>query len=238
MSYLVNVENAVTEIEIVGVASDNNAIVAGNGIHSLDVGNNVIDIIVTSSNGQVIRTYTIYVIRKQASNNANLKNISVTPGLLVPHFDVNIMNYTVNFVDNAPYGVVVMSEPEDVNARISGNGYYPLNTNHQTIDIVVTAEDGTTKTYTITVTSPISGINEIEENHRVIIYPNPVKREFFIKSDSVVKNIKIYNPSGICVKKETSINSNKIDISGLSSGLYFIYIYMENCSVIRKLIIS
>jgi hypothetical protein len=90
MSYAVYVENTVTEIEVSAAASDNNATIAGNGVYSLDVGSNEINIAVTASNGQTTRTYTIYVIRAYASNNANLKNITVEPGLLVPSFDANI----------------------------------------------------------------------------------------------------------------------------------------------------
>jgi hypothetical protein len=238
-SYVVNIENAVTEIEVFAVASDNNATITGNSVHALNVGSNKIDINVIASNEKTIKTYTIYAIRAHASNNADLKNINIEPGLLVPSFDANITNYTVNFTSEIPHGIIVTSEAADANANVSGNGYYPIDTNdNKPIDIVVTAEDGTTvKTYTITVnTEMINNINAVRIES-TIIYPNPTKHAFFIKSDYTPQSIEIYNQAGICVKKETTVDDNKIDVSDLSSGLYFICIYIENRSVIQKLII-
>jgi hypothetical protein len=131
-----------------------------------------------------------------------------------------------------------MSEAEDVNANVSGNGYYPINANDdKTIDIIVAAEDGVTlKTYTININTTLSNINELEIKN-TIIYPNPTKNAFFIKSDHAAKNIEIYNRFGICIKKKNVIKGSGIDVSELLPGIYFIYIYLENYPIIQKLII-
>lgn len=64
--YSLIVENEVTSIDISASAADTNASVSGRGSHSLSVGDNTINIVVTAEDGTT-RTYTINVVRKQAA---------------------------------------------------------------------------------------------------------------------------------------------------------------------------
>ena len=71
-----------------------------------------------------------------------------------------------------------------------------------------------------------SDIKKIEENN-ISIYPNPAKNIINIKIDSRlygIDNIEIYNISGKCVISTSIENYNKIDISNLKQGIYFVRI--------------
>lgn len=56
-------------------------------------------------------------------------------------------------------------------------------------------------------------------------YPNPVKNELNINSKSDVKNVSIYNVSGQLV---LNANSNKINTSALSTGVYVVRTELKN----------
>jgi len=62
------------------------------------------------------------------------------------------------------------------------------------------------------------------------IYPNPSFEYIKVKSLKGNKfvNWKIYNISGKCVMKGLNLNTGKIDISSLYSGIFFIQIFNEN----------
>jgi hypothetical protein len=63
----------------------------------------------------------------------------------------------------------------------------------------------------------------------LIIYPNPVNDILQISSESNVHNYKIMNIQGAVLKEGKPIE-NSIDVSNLSSGLYFLQMRLENGS--------
>jgi hypothetical protein len=74
----------------------------------------------------------------------------------------------------------------------------------------------------------------------VHLYPNPVKNELFIQSKNV-SNMIVYmidSKGSIITPASTILGDNKksFDISGCSPGIYFIYVQLENNSVVRKII--
>jgi len=158
-SYLVNVPYDITGIAVSATAEHQQATVLGNGYHSLNIGNNIINVTVTAENETTIKTYTINVVRADIGHNANLKSLTSDNGTLTPAFASSITNYTLN-VPNNTTGVVIIGEAFDENANVTGNGYYSLTSNNLTVNIVVTAEDGVvTKTYTINVVRADIGHN-------------------------------------------------------------------------------
>ena len=64
LDYNVTVENEVDELEINAKTEDSKALVVGNGIYKIEVGNNLIKLDVTAENGN-IKEYTINVLRKE-----------------------------------------------------------------------------------------------------------------------------------------------------------------------------
>jgi len=86
-----------------------------------------------------------------SSNNAYLKSLSVSGYSIQPGFSKGTTNYTLT-VPNATSSVTVNAGVEDSKASVTGTGKKSLKVGDNTIKVVVTAQDGTKKTYTITVT--------------------------------------------------------------------------------------
>jgi hypothetical protein len=148
--YTVNVANSVTSIAVTGTANHANATVSGNETNkSLVVGNNVVSITVTAENGTTTKTYTVTVVRA-ASNDATLNGLTVSVGKLEPAFDFVTTSYTVN-VSNSATSIDVNGTANHAAATVSGNGTKPLDEGSNPVYIIVTAENGTIKTYTVTV---------------------------------------------------------------------------------------
>ncbi|RKP43937.1 hypothetical protein D7Z26_27045 [Cohnella endophytica] len=94
------------------------------------------------------------------SNNANLSSLQASQGTLTPAFASNKTSYTV-YVSNATTSIKFTPQTEDAAATLilnedsvlSGDEItVPLEVGNNIVTIEVTAQDSTTKTYTITVT--------------------------------------------------------------------------------------
>jgi gliding motility-associated-like protein len=172
-AYTELVGNTVTGITVTPTGSDANAviIVNGNPVTSgsasaavpLNVGANVITIHLVAPDGAP-KDYTVTVTRAMpaASTDANLLSLSVTPGTLTPAFTQATAAYSVA-VGNGTTGIRVTASSSDANATITVNstvvasgvqsGIINLNVGSNTINVLITAEDGVAqKMYTITVT--------------------------------------------------------------------------------------
>ena len=179
--YTAIVSNSISSITVTPTKSDANAniqvrvnggtyasVTSGSASSSLslNVGSNTIDVKVTAQDGSTIKTYTLTLTR-QASSNANLSALTISSGTLSPSFILSTFSYNVSVI-NSVSSVTVTPTKSDANASIQvrvNNGSYAnvtsgtassalgLNVGSNTIDVKVTAQDGTTiQTYTITVT--------------------------------------------------------------------------------------
>ncbi len=70
-------------------------------------------------------------------------------------------------------------------------------------------------------TNPYLGLGDVTKN-TVAVYPNPVSDVFNINSDKTISKILIYNTAGQMVKSFDSLRENKIVVSGLADGNYFV----------------
>lgn len=84
------------------------------------------------------------------SSNANLKNLGINPNDF-KGFKSGTTAYNVT-VPNDIEQVKVYATAQDSKSKITGTGNKKLTVGKNKLDVVVTAEDGTTKTYTINVT--------------------------------------------------------------------------------------
>ncbi|BBI36612.1 cadherin-like beta sandwich domain-containing protein [Cohnella abietis] len=131
----------------------------------LNVGSNSIVVTVTAQDG-TMKSYTITATRA-ASTVATLSGLSLSSGAFSPTFNVNTIAYTSTAansyssvtvtptVTNANATVTVSVNSGTATTVVSGQSSAPLalNTGSNVINVVVTAQDGTTtKTYKITVT--------------------------------------------------------------------------------------
>ncbi len=171
-TYTTSVSNATASVKVTPTTQDANATVKVNGVTvasgaasgsiALAVGQNTINTVVTAQDGTTTRTYSITVTR--VSNNASLSTIALTPYSSLTNTGTigSTTTYTTS-VSNATTSVKVTATAQDANATIKVNGTtvasgtasgsIALVVGSNTINTVVTAQDGTTThTYSITVT--------------------------------------------------------------------------------------
>lgn len=85
-----------------------------------------------------------------ASGNNNLSSLSISPGTLSPGFSAGTTSYSAS-VSNSTTSVAVSATAADGKARVAVWGNTGLDVGNNTITVQVTAENGSKKTYTITV---------------------------------------------------------------------------------------
>ena len=111
---------------------------------------------------------------EKKSNVNTLASLTVSAGELSPAFDGNNTNYEVN-VDAKVTSITVDAKATDAKASVSGTGEHALQVGANTLQVVCKAEDGSTKTYTITV--------NVDETPQVYLKLNKQKL-------GVVRNVK------------------------------------------------
>ncbi|MEK3724931.1 cadherin-like beta sandwich domain-containing protein [Paenibacillus sp. FSL H8-0034] len=168
-SYASTVASGVSNATVTASVYDSNAMITVNGdpvisgqassAINLNVGSNVIPIVVTAQNGTT-KTYSITVNRAAASSNADLSSLTLSSGTLNPAFASGTTDYA-STVASGVSSITVTSSVYDSNATMTVNGTpvvsgqassaINLNVGSNVIPIVVTAQNGTTKTYSITV---------------------------------------------------------------------------------------
>ncbi|WP_082389452.1 InlB B-repeat-containing protein [Lysinibacillus sp. ZYM-1] len=103
------------------------------------------------------------------SNNANLSDLVLSPGTLIPNFKDSIVDYQVNVAHDVE-SIDVTPTAANSSATLTLNGALitngqlttiPLNKGNNTITIVVTAENGVTKTYTLTVKRALPTLQQV-----------------------------------------------------------------------------
>lgn len=108
------------------------------------------------------------------SNVNTLASLTVSAGELSPAFDGNNTNYEVN-VDAKVTSITIDAKAIDAKASVSGTGEHALQVGANTLQVVCKAENGSTKTYTITV--------NVDETPQVYLKLNKQKL-------GVVRNVK------------------------------------------------
>ena len=158
-SYVVNVENSVSLVEVKATANDSKATVSGKvGKQKLQVGSNKIDITVLAENKKDKKVYTITIIRKDESGNVgDLNNDNTLSTLTVAGYDIsfdpNVEKYTLKLdemIDHLDLDAIAANEAAAV--IILGNE--KLSPGLNIITIEVTSEAGEVRTYKIEVILP------------------------------------------------------------------------------------
>ncbi|QYR21257.1 S-layer homology domain-containing protein [Paenibacillus sp. sptzw28] len=137
----------------------------------LSVGVNTIKVVVTAEDGTT-KTYTITVTRASSSN-ADLNGLTLSSGTLSPAFTAGTTDgYTSSVANSVSSTTVTATVYDSAHATVTASVYnseglvtgpitltsgtasdsLPLSVGINTIKVVVTAQDGTTQTYTVTVT--------------------------------------------------------------------------------------
>lgn len=173
-SYSANVAYTVGAVSVTPIVSQGNATVKVNGVTvatgsasaviAINVGANVITTVVTAQDGVTTKTYTLNITRAKSAD-ADLSALTLSTGILSPNFISSTTAYTA-IVGNSVTGITLIPTHSDAAAVIKINGntvsngsaspVIPLTVGANSISIQVTAADGSTKTYTVSVTRAIA----------------------------------------------------------------------------------
>lgn len=151
------------------------------------------------------------------SNNANLSNLGIKPNDF-KGFKASKTSYDVT-VPNDVEKITVYATAQDNKAKIKGNESQKLKVGKNTLNVVVTAEDGTQKTYTINVTREEA--NQTDENTSNTTNnetSSEKTQESQSETNSDLKNLSI---KGYTLNPAFSPNvyEYKVDVNGDASSL-------------------
>ena len=171
-SYTASVANSVSQTTVTPTVNDSGASYViklggttdADGTVSLGVGENVITIEVTAEDNQNTRTYAVAVTRAAStttepeSSDASLSSLTLS-GVNFGTFDSTTTSYTARVANSVSQTIVTPTANNSGASYViklggvtDADGTISLSVGSNVITIVVTAQDGTTRTYRITVT--------------------------------------------------------------------------------------
>lgn len=219
-NYSMKVRNNITSLNVTAIPNNNEAQVVISGNKNWKEGNNTVTIKVTAEDGTV-NTYIVNVERASSNNNTrtdNKSNDNYLKSLTIksshemePSFnkDVNTYNIKVPYeVEKLDLSYITNNEKSKV--EITGNEDFKVGSVN-TVEIKVTAEDGSVRIYSLNVTrSTASSKTDLKDItiDNVIITPNfdPNNQEYTAKVDG--------NTDKLDIKATPSDSSSKVEIIG------------------------
>lgn len=159
--YTHEVPNSVSEITVTATPVKGARVTSGTGKVTLKEGNNEIKVNVMAEDGKTTQTYTLTIKRRtadeensqtQGDSDASLKSLGIKPDKYdFSGFKKDKTQYSVQ-VPKDVEEIEVYAEATSDKAKVTGAGKTQLKNGKNTIVVQVTAENGTTQTYTIEVT--------------------------------------------------------------------------------------
>jgi len=141
-------ESKADSLNITATVEDSKAKVNGTGSKKINYGKNTYSVVVTAENGSK-KTYTITVTKPDNRSKDNtLSSLSASP--LDLKFNKNTTSYSFK-VEHSVNSINISAKTTDSKASVSGTGTKTLKDYVNTFNVVVKAENGSTKTYTIKV---------------------------------------------------------------------------------------
>jgi hypothetical protein len=163
----------------------------------------------SSNSAQKSNTSNTTTKTKAKSSNANLSNLGMDPNDFTG-FSENKTSYDVTVPNNVTQ-VEIYATKKDSKASLTGTGIKKLQEGQNTANVIVTAEDGTTKTYTI-------NIKRLSKNEK-----QDTTENLDAKSSSNSKDLELSNLEIEGVNLEPSFESStykyEISIKGEQSNL-------------------
>ena len=135
----------------VSISGDSNAVLNGSyvdvgGSRQISVSNKQ----VSSNNSSSSTTTTVQEPEEKKSSEKNLSSLSVSEGTLSPKFSAGTTTYKVDLTSDVEK-LTISAKAKDSKAKVSGTGEKELKIGENNFTVTVTAEDGSKKTYTISV---------------------------------------------------------------------------------------
>lgn len=99
--------------------------------------------------------------------------------------------------------------------------------------------DSLAKWFVVSPENPGTGIASVKENH-CVIYPNPASEYVDIQSDIYISEIRLFAEDGRLVWSKNNMNTlnERISLSALSTGLYFVQITDYKGNIVKKKVIK
>ena len=220
-TYSVSASSDMNFVSIKASAMDENATISGTGTKELVSGINHFEIVVTAEDGS-INTYNIDITKDVSSNNY-LANLVPSQGSLTPIFDKDVLEYTLEL----SYEVDMLSftaTPESNLSKINGIEASIVPEGKSTRLIIVTAEDGSVKTYKVNVmreTASETRLNSLEIAGYL----------FEFDSDTFTYNIQVSNSKKVlleseitAIPKDENATVNMMGDLNLVDGIINIYV--------------
>lgn len=185
-------------ISISATPADSKASVSGTGTKNLVYGLNSFNVVVTAENGST-KTYALSINRNDPrSSNNYLSGITLSSGELT--FNKDTGEYIVT-VENNVTSITIDAALEDAKSTLVGTGTYDLSVYDNLFELVVTAENTTTRTYKLNILrkDELGFSRELsKENHLselsiegLDIGFNPEIQDYFINVEKEVTSIKV-----------------------------------------------
>ena len=162
-NYKLTIPNNEDTIDITATANNNNATVKIDKPNKLEIGDNLITITVTSESGTICK-YTITINRKDLSHDKSIQKIIIKNYKLEIKKDIYDYNLTINKENKLKITVILNDKLSTY--KIKGNNNLK---DGSIITITVTAEDKTSKDYTIKISKKIISDNNLFNNTNLII---------------------------------------------------------------------
>jgi len=239
LSYTKAVAFGVSSITFTGTTVDANASITVGGSATasgtasvpqpLNIGDNIIDVLVTAQDGSS-KTFEVTVTRAKSSNDKLFKIVSNRGGLTqtspgAPTYTKNVnypfttINFTVSSVD--PNATITVGGSPTPSGTASAD--QPLSVGDNVIDVIITAQDGvTSQTYTVTVTRAAQSLNTVYESVGV---SNPANSLEFAGNDIKVHEGLSPNGDGVndflMIEGINNHPDNKLQIMNRSGQLVF-----------------
>jgi hypothetical protein len=193
-SYSMQVDSNVTNAEIGATLNNTTATFVdqfGPRNVGLEYGENKIEIKVKSASGED-KTYVINITRNdnRGSNN-NLKNIIINSGDVKINFDQNTLEYRIKTYKLQKIDVVCETVDPKAKCEVKANATPEVGPNN--IEILVTSEDGKTKTYKIVLDNQDRELNVTLKSIQVLAKGESIELSPQFKSDILDYEIK-FNP--------------------------------------------
>lgn len=148
LSYSVTVPIGTPNVTIEATPEIETTIITGTGLKNVNPGANTFLIEATSEYGEV-KTYEL-IVNREVSNNNYLTDLIPSVGELEPEFNYTKTDYTLN-LDSGASLLSFAYATEDTNALVTGIESQVVPDGTSTRSIIVKAEDGNERIYTITV---------------------------------------------------------------------------------------
>ena len=238
LSYSVNVNNPITSVTVtatVQVATstlgiDGKPAVSGQPfvVNNIPVGASTITILVIPQTGTP-KVYAI-TVNRSSPGNANLSNLTASPGTLSPAFNASTLSYTLGVL-NTVTTVSVTATVQDATSTMTINGQSvlsgtPLTINNlpvgnTTVTIVVTANPaGNSQTYAVTITRSVLGNANLSS---LAVTPGSLSPAF--SAGTLAYSVNVLNPvTSVTVTASMQAGNSTMSINGqvVADGTSFV----------------